>query len=265
MTSRKVLKREWDFTPCLPRCRPESDRSSRCVCKRTQTARRDIRDVRLALEGAFEYVVRMSVPRRTVPRSARLRLGALAIVGSGGPARCNSIGVRSLPRSAGRTTERQFPVPGAGEVRDRELRPISRRGRYVAFVTRGESSKLSVRPIECARRARIARHRRSAAGCQVKVFWSPDSSFIGFVADAKLKKVSISGGPPQTLTDVLDSARGTWGQQGIILIAPGPGVPIRRLPEAGGVSVAVTTPGVGESHFTPSFLPDGRHFLLGVR
>jgi dipeptidyl aminopeptidase/acylaminoacyl peptidase len=96
-----------------------------------------------------------------------------------------------------------------------------------------------------------------------QLFWSPDSSSIGFVAEGKLKKVSVNGGPPQTLTDVLESARAAWGQ-GVILIASGPGIPIRRVPEAGGAAVAITTPGAAENHFTPQFLPDGRHFLYSV-
>src|SRR5262249_48534662 len=32
-------------------------------------------------------------------------------------------------------------------------------------------------------------------------FWSPDSRFIGFFAQSKLKKVDASGGPPQTICD----------------------------------------------------------------
>ena len=32
-------------------------------------------------------------------------------------------------------------------------------------------------------------------------FWSPDSRFIGFFADGKLKKVPIAGGPPIELCD----------------------------------------------------------------
>src|SRR5437867_5312957 len=32
-------------------------------------------------------------------------------------------------------------------------------------------------------------------------FWSPDSRFIGFFADGKLKKMAASGGPAQALSD----------------------------------------------------------------
>jgi hypothetical protein len=42
-------------------------------------------------------------------------------------------------------------------------------------------------------------------------FWSPDSRYIGFFADAKVKKIERSGGPVQTLCDAL----GGWAEPGI--------------------------------------------------
>ena len=39
-------------------------------------------------------------------------------------------------------------------------------------------------------------------------FWSPDSRFIGFFADGKLKKVPIAGGPPIVLCDAPPGAAG---------------------------------------------------------
>ena len=233
---------------------PSRVRQVVALCLRKDVRQRisDIRDVRLALEGAFDTTSGLS-PATTAPRSARLRLGALAIVAAMAlvaAAALAFVHFREAPAER-RSVSFQFPAPEKSVIATFDLSPD---GRYVAFVTRGESSKLWVRPIESldAQELPGTDGARPAAG---QVFWSPDSSFIGFVADGKLKKVSISGGPPQTLTDVLDSARGTWGQQGVILIAPGPGAPIRRLPEAGGVSVAVTAPGAGENHFTPIFCP----------
>ena len=262
LTLARVLEREVDFTP-MPTEIPARVRQVVALCLRKDVRQRisDIHDVRSGVGRCIRY----DVGTQSRDDSAALSTTAARCTGhrrSDGACRCSSTGVRSLSRSAGRTTERQFPVLGAGEVRDRQLRPISRRA-VRRLCDEGESSKLWVRPIESldAQELPGTDGARPAAG---QVFWSPDSSSIGFVADGKLKKVSISGGPPQTLTDVLDSARATWGQQGVILIAPGPGIPIRRLPEAGGVSVAVTAPGAGESHFTPSFLPDGRHFLYWV-
>ena len=98
-------------------------------------------------------------------------------------------------------------------------------------------------------------------------FWSPDSRFIAFAADGKLKKIAISGGPPATLCDcagpgerrVLEpewSHHFRWHQRGPY---EGPG---RLGHTAEAVTLTVSDqPGVPHHHSGPSFLPDGRHFI----
>jgi Tol biopolymer transport system component len=85
-------------------------------------------------------------------------------------------------------------------------------------------------------------------------FWSPDSRFIGFIADAKLKKVARSGGPVQTLCDALGVLGGTWNRYGDILI--GGLWRVQRVSDAGGTVTDLPAHG-----FYPHFLPDGRHYL----
>src|SRR5207244_5792640 len=51
-------------------------------------------------------------------------------------------------------------------------------------------------------------------------FWSPDSRFIGFFAQGKLKKIDASGGPPQTICDAPAGEGGTWNRDGRIVFAP---------------------------------------------
>src|SRR5262249_45162374 len=86
------------------------------------------------------------------------------------------------------------------------------------------------------------------------LFWSPDSRFIGFIADAKLKKIDRSGGPVQTLCDALGALGGTWNQNGDILI--GALANVQRVAESGG---AVSN--LAASLKFPVFLPDGRHYV----
>ncbi len=96
-------------------------------------------------------------------------------------------------------------------------------------------------------------------------FWSPDSRFLGFFADGKLKKMDVTGGTPQILADAPGfSHGGTWSREGVILFSSSTYGPLHRVPESGGASSAVTRldeerGGVG--HHWPVFLPDGRHFL----
>jgi eukaryotic-like serine/threonine-protein kinase len=96
-------------------------------------------------------------------------------------------------------------------------------------------------------------------------FWSPDSRFVGFTADLKLKKVDLSGGPPQTLCAVGPNSptTGFW-TGGMIYFANGR-EGIARVPQAGGDPVQITKTVAGETfHAFPHVLPDGRHLLMLV-
>jgi Tol biopolymer transport system component len=94
-------------------------------------------------------------------------------------------------------------------------------------------------------------------------FWSPDSRYIGFFADSKLKKIAVTGGPAQTLCDAPNGRGGTWNQDGVILFTPTYNGGLSRVSAAGGVPVVVTKAREG-AHRNPSFLPDGRRFLMAA-
>jgi serine/threonine protein kinase/Tol biopolymer transport system component len=95
-------------------------------------------------------------------------------------------------------------------------------------------------------------------------FWSPDSRSIGFASQGKLKRMDVSGGPPQDICDVQGFGGATWNADGIIVFSSGPGA-LRRVSASGGQPVDATTldPAQQEqAHVVPFFLPDGRHFLF---
>jgi serine/threonine protein kinase len=100
-------------------------------------------------------------------------------------------------------------------------------------------------------------------------FWSPDSRFIAFFAQQKLKKVDTLGGPPVTVCDLPGRGAspagggGSWNRDDVVLFS-GEASVIYRVPASGGVPVPVTAldQDRGETwHNWPFFLPDGRHFL----
>jgi eukaryotic-like serine/threonine-protein kinase len=94
-------------------------------------------------------------------------------------------------------------------------------------------------------------------------FWSPDSRFIGFSADGKLKSMDVSGAPPVALCDAPGLRGASWGADGTILFAPAPRTVIYRISTTGGIPVAVTKldPAQYTTHRWPHFLPDGKRFL----
>jgi eukaryotic-like serine/threonine-protein kinase len=96
-------------------------------------------------------------------------------------------------------------------------------------------------------------------------FWSPDSDYIAFFADGKLKKIKSDGGAVQVLCDAPIGRGGTWNRDGVIIFAPDSGIGLRRVSDAGGVATLVSgfhqQPVTTMSNRWPVFLPDGKHFL----
>ena len=78
-------------------------------------------------------------------------------------------------------------------------------------------------------------------------FWSPDGAKVAFFANGKLQRVSISGGPPQKLVDVLAARGGSWGARNVIIYAPDAGSSIWRVNPDGTGAASVTDVHAGES------------------
>src|SRR6266404_571611 len=105
---------------------------------------------------------------------------------------------------------------------------------------------------------------RDLAAADSSLFWSPDSRFIGYASENKVKKIEATGGPPQTVSDIFSGfwGGGAWNQDGVIAFGALSG--LFRVPASGGVPAQLTAvdPARQERfHFCPSFLPDGRHFV----
>jgi Tol biopolymer transport system component len=101
----------------------------------------------------------------------------------------------------------------------------------------------------------------------VRPFWSPDSRFIGFMADGALKKIEVSGGPPTKICDAPGGSDGTWSPEGVILFDGTGNDPIHRVSASGGTKAAAVAldPAKKETSVGwPEFLPDGKHYLYLV-
>jgi serine/threonine protein kinase len=93
-------------------------------------------------------------------------------------------------------------------------------------------------------------------------FWSPDSRYLGFFAERKLKVLPASGGPARTLCEVIDGRGASWGSQNIIVFSPHWQGGLQQISANGGEVRPATKVEEGQdSHRVPTFLPDGKHFV----
>jgi eukaryotic-like serine/threonine-protein kinase len=160
--------------------------------------------------------------------------------------------VRSFVLPPPKTSFRFFGLSGSMAVS-----PDGRLLTYVAATLQGKNV-LWVRPLDSVTEQALS----GTEGASFP-FWSPDSRFIGFFANERLKKIAVSGGPAVTICPASDARGGTWVRDGSILFALRNSV-VYRVSDAGRAPVPVTRFDPSRSdttHRWPVSLPDGRRFL----
>src|SRR5262245_8167145 len=139
---------------------------------------------------------------------------------------------------------------------------VSPNGRYLAFTAAtGGKYQLWVRPLDSTE----ARPLAGTEGARLP-FWSPDSRSIGFFADFRLKKIDATGGPVETLCEVIRPLGGAWSRDRVILF--GNATRLSRISAKGGIVTQATTLDGSrqeDNNYGPIFLPDGRHFIYGIQ
>jgi eukaryotic-like serine/threonine-protein kinase len=95
------------------------------------------------------------------------------------------------------------------------------------------------------------------------LIWSPDSRSLVVMGSRGLKKVSLSGGAPQTIcADITHAVGGDWNRDDELLLGNGFGGVLRCSASGGLVTPIVETDrSLEEIHLLPSFLSDGRRFI----
>lgn len=99
-------------------------------------------------------------------------------------------------------------------------------------------------------------------------FFSPDSQWLGFFADGKMKKASVHGGALITLADAPSNRGASWGDDGWIVFTPIGRSGLFRVPANGGPTEILTTPEperMETSHRSPQSLPGGKAVLYEAR
>jgi serine/threonine protein kinase len=243
---------------------PGLDRLVRaCLAKdpgeRIQTAH----DVSLHLRWIAEGGSQAGMPAPVVPRrrnSERLAWILLAVTGAAAVA----LAFLNLRRVEPEAQLLRFEVPSPATVQSQDSPRISPDGRILAFsgVDSTGSSRIWIRPLG----ALTAQALPGTEGTG-RPFWSPDSRFLAFFSGGKLKKISVTGGPPTVICDAPSGWDGTWGKEEVILFDGTAKDPIMRVSAAGGVATPIVRPdtaGVVQQVGWPEFLPDGKHFFYLV-
>ena len=140
---------------------------------------------------------------------------------------------------------------------------VSPNGRYLTFSAVGPEGRrmLWLRPLD-ALHATVVQGSEGASA----PFWSPDSETIAFFAGKNLKKVSITGGNPETVCPADEMpGGGAWNTDGTILFAPSLAGGFYRVSANGGKPQPILN--LDEAKLErgdrwPQFLPDNQHFVF---
>jgi serine/threonine-protein kinase len=256
VTIGRVLEREVDMG-ALPKNVPTAVRQTlkACLQKDPKKRVRDIGDVKLALEGAFETRVERA-PRRAAWRH-RMSLAAAFVAG---------IVVLALaawqiwPAPELRAVTRlSVPI----DITERFV-SISRDGSRIAYRA-GADRSIYVRDLGEFDARRIPG--TAGAAIDLPPCFSPDGAWIAFFAvGQQLKKVSLAGGAALVVAQAVRAANVCdWGEDGYLYFTTNSGV--MRAPEAGGPAELVAAPNAERNEVSfqsPHLLPAGERLLYSV-
>jgi serine/threonine protein kinase len=269
-TLASVIKDEPEWG-ALPESTPENLRRllRRCLQKDANSRLHDVADVRIEIGDVIAN------PLERVTRShradSRWLVAALSIMVVTGV--LVYLATRMYSSAPPGPVARLAVVlpPGDQLVSSSDMVAISPDGLHLAYVaTRAGSQQIYLRAIDSLESVPV-----SGSEGGTSLFFSPDSRSLGFFANGKLKRVSVTGGAPLDICEALQSTNGaSWGPSDLIVFGGGyAGVlgegfsGLRVVSAGGGTPRILTTPDrtKGEvSHFQPEFLPDGSGVLFTI-
>ena len=274
-----IVRGEPDWTR-LPAGLPPTVRVllERCLIKDRADRLPDMSVVRFLLSDTAKTLSGVPAPAPAsvaAPAVARRRIAplvflttataAVAIIATVGLMRW--LGPDASPSSGtrGALAHVSLALPEGDEIGDAFLRPvaISEDGTRVAYVRlRDGKTKIYVRTLS----EPVAKALDGTDGGSGP-FFSPDGQWVGFFANAKLRKISVAGAAPQPLADAPSHRGGSWNADGYIYFAPTNSGTIWRVPESGGTATEVThkDPAAGEiNHRWPHVVAGTNTLLFGV-
>lgn len=244
---------------------------SRCLAKNPEQRYGCMHDVRIQLEGLADTAPQAATTAVSSAPSPASGSRAAWIVAGAAVLVALSVGtayVFRTPKAAVVVRSSILPPPGSSFV---TMLPssgppaFSPDGTSLAFSARDEKGKVL---LYVRRLTSLVPQALPGTDDAMYPFWSADGREIGFFAEGKMKKISASGGPPQTICEAASGRGGAWSPDGMIVFTPSTQNPLLWVSAAGGTPQPASTLNVAQgenSHRWPSFLPDGKHFLFWAR
>ncbi len=139
---------------------------------------------------------------------------------------------------------------------------LSPDGRYLAYV--GETgdgvTKLFLRNLSESSFAPVP-----STDDAIFPFFSPDSQWLGFLTNDKVKKVAVTGGAPVTLMDADSPTFARWLLDDQVYVAGRQGRTMMRTSSGGGAEVSLLDEGFPRNSWITDVLPQGTHVILTTR
>jgi Tol biopolymer transport system component/predicted Ser/Thr protein kinase len=228
----------------------------RCLRKDPRRRLRDIGEARVLLEEPLEESPPASSP--AAPRSPRERVVWMAATAFLALAVMAAVLWRPAPKPA--PIRRATIDLGANTslAANGDVLAVSPDGTLLAYVDQGVTKRL----LYLRRLDQLTAVPLVGTDDGRNPFFSPDSQWIGFFDQNKLKKVAVHGGSVVALCDAPSNYGGTWAADGTILFGARQGG-LLRVSDAGGTPQVATTPSNGEmTHRWPQLLPGDQAVLF---
>ena len=231
-----------------------------CLTKDVKLRARDIGDVRLAMDGAFETPRRASEPGAPASRALPWVAAVVASLVTG-------LAAWSLMRSEPAAPEptRRFAITLPPEAE------LSRTGGTFFAISQDGSDLVYIGEGEAGRQLfRRSMHQLDVVPIQdtlqpSRPFFSPDGAWLGFFTVQGLEKISLAGGPAVPICDDPICGRGNrggaWTLDERIVIGSNEGG-LSIVAADGGAPEPLTAAAEGKGHWYPAVLPNGSGVLF---
>jgi serine/threonine-protein kinase len=270
MTLSKVLQRDPDFE-VLPPSVPARVCQVLRVCLRKDPKQRagDIRDVCLALDGAFEPATANS----TTPTSLESRttgavralpwaIAALLLVALGiaawAPWRSEKPVDRPLVRlDVDLGADAAFPATNASNGGSSTA--ISPDGTRLVYIS-GTPPRLLTRRLDQPKPTELPGTQGAS-----RPFFSPDGHWVGFAVRGRVNRISVEGGAVIPLASLDGNFAGaSWAEDGSIFVDDAGAKGLLQLPADGGAPKIIVAPEGSATPAEPQVLPGGKAVVFTV-